>query len=108
MKLLTIGTIKDTFYTLPRAEQVKLNISAEEYNLKIKKQMGDKWHFYLVPGWDGMLVCITEVASVEELYQLLAQSPIVAAGFWKYKTYPLIETSVKSLEASLAFWKAAK
>ena len=83
-------------------------MSQYEYNVEVKKKMGDKLGFYTVPGHDRMLVFITEVSSVEELAQFFLQAPVVAAGFYKYESYPLIELDEKALEAILASYKAAK
>jgi len=108
VKFLTIGTFKDVYYTLPQAERQKIGVAQYEYNVNVKKKMGDKLGFYSVPGHDRMLVFITEVSSVEELGQFFAQAPVVAAGFFKYESYPLIEFDVKALEAMQASYKAAK
>jgi hypothetical protein len=108
MKFLTIGTFKDVRYTLPQAEQKKQGVLQYEYNVEMKKKMGDRMHFYTVPGWDRMIVIIWEVSSVEELAQMIGGAPVVAAGFLKYESYPLIEADVKSFEATLASLKAAK
>ena len=108
MKFLTIGTFKDTFAAIPQAERRKLIISQYEYNLKIKKKMGDKFHMYGVPGWYGRVVFITEFASVEEFAQTFREAPVVSAGFFGYESYPLTEQDEKSFEAALASLKAAK
>ena len=108
MKFLTIGTFKDVYYTLPQDERQKLGVAQSEYNLETKKKMGDKWHFYGVPGWDRMLESVCEVGSMEELSQMYQGAPIVAAGFWKHETYPLVELDEKAMEASLERYKAAK
>ncbi len=91
MKFLTIGTFKDAFYTIPLDERQKIAESQHKYNEELKKKMGEKWHFYGVPGWDRMLVSIIEVSSVEELAQIYNEAPVVSAGFWKHETYPLNE-----------------
>jgi hypothetical protein len=108
MKFLTIGTFKDTYSTIPQADRQKLGVSQYEYNLDTKKKMGDKFHMYSVPGWDHRLVFITELNNVEELAQLFQGAPVVAAGFFKYESYPLIELDIKAFEAALASLKAAK
>ena len=102
MKFLTIGTFKDAYYTIPQTERQRITTSQYEYNIKMLKSMGDKFSFYTVPGWDRMLVFVIEVNSVEELGQFFAQAPVVATGFFKYESYPLIKAEVKSMEAALA------
>jgi hypothetical protein len=108
MKFLTIGTFKDAYYTIPRAERQKISISQYEYNVRVMKKMGDKLGFYTVPGYDRMLVFIIDVDSVEELGQFFAQAPVATTGFLKYESYPLIKADVKAMEAILASLKAAK
>jgi len=106
MKFLTIGTIKDIFYTLPQAEQSKLMVASIKYLLAMKKKLGDKWHFYEVAGWDRM-VGIGEYDSLEELSQAL-QSPAAQAGYMNYESYPLIEMDVKAYKAWVDSQKPAK
>lgn len=101
MKFLTIGKFKDTFYTIPQSEQQRIGVSTLEVDIDVKKKMGDKFHFYTVPGNDGMMVIVNEVGSLEELEQIFAGVPIVAAGFFKYESYPLIEQDEKSFAAYL-------
>jgi hypothetical protein len=101
MKFLTIGTFKDTYYTIPRAEQQKLHASQIEYNLELKKKMGDKFHMYGVPGWDHMIVFVFEFGNFEELSQVFMAAPVVTAGFFSYKSYPLLEMDEKTFEALL-------
>jgi hypothetical protein len=108
MKFLTIGAFKDTFATIPLVEKKKLLVSQYEFNIKVKKKMGNKFHMYGVPGWDNKLFFITEFNSVEELGQLFREAPVVAAGFFGYESYPLIEADLKTFEAGLAMAKAAK
>jgi hypothetical protein len=67
MKFLTIGAFKDTWYTQSQAERQKLAVSTLEADFKLKSEMGDKFHFYNVPGRDYMAVIISEVNSLEEL-----------------------------------------
>jgi len=106
MKFLTIGTVKDVFYTLSQAQQNRLMVSTLEYGLQFKKKMSDKIDFYIEAGW-GRIVSISEFNSVEEYYQSL-QSPMAQAGFLNYESYPLIDMDEKAFEAALASLKAAK
>jgi len=50
MKFLTIDTFKDTFYTLPQAEQMKLMVPGVQWVIDLKKKMGAKFSFYMIPG----------------------------------------------------------
>ena len=106
MKILTIATIKDAFYTIPQAERAKLNITNYEYALEFKKKMGDKWHIYGTVGW-GRAVSVGEYGSLEEYAQTL-QSPAAVAGYINYESYPLIELDEKALKTLVDTLKAAK
>ena len=106
MKFLTIGTVKDVFYTLPQAEQTKFWLAAIKHILALKKKMGDKWHFYMDPGANRS-VSIGEYNSVEEYSQSL-QSPIAAAGLMNYESHPLIEMDEKAYKAWVDSQKSAK
>ncbi len=105
MKFLTIGTFKDTVSALPQAEKAKLAVPGVQWVIDLKKKMGAKFSFYMtVEG--SRSVSIGEYGSFEEYYQSL-QSPIAAAGFMNYESYPLIEYDEKSLKAAVDAVKAA-
>ena len=106
MKFLTIGTFKDTLYTLTQAEQKKLMVPGVQWVIDLKKKMGAKFSFYMIPGWNRS-ISIGEFGSLEEYYQSL-QSPVAAAGFMNYESYPMIEYDEKTLKQALAAYKAAK
>jgi len=99
MKFLTIGTFKDTLYTTPRAEQLKLLGPGVQWVIDLKKKMGAKYSFYMIPGWDRS-ISIGEYGSLEDYYQSL-QSPVAMAGFMNYESYPLIEYDEKTLKAAI-------
>lgn len=106
MKFLTMATVKDVFRTLPQAEQNRLWEANAQWTVDVKKKMGDKLNLYVVAGW-GRMVSIGEANSVEEYSQSL-QSPMAAAGFMNYESYPLIELDEKTLEAWVESLKAAE
>jgi hypothetical protein len=106
MKFLTISTFKDTFYTLPKAEQNKFLESSVQWITDLKKKLGNKFMFYSLPGW-GRTVSISEFNTLEEYAQSL-QSPSAAAGFNNFESYPVIEADEKMLNDYLKAMKAAK
>jgi hypothetical protein len=106
VKFLTIGTIKDIFYTLPQAEQSKLMVETVKELLAQKKKMGDKWHLYSAAGWNR-IIGIGEYNSLEELSQAL-QTPAAQAGYMNLETYPLIDMDVKALKAWIDSQKPPK
>ncbi len=97
MKFLTISSMKDGLYTLPKAERDKLMEASVQWIIDLKKKLGAKFSFYGVPGW-GRAVSISEFNTVEEYAQSL-QSPTAVAGFTNYESYPLIEYDEKTLKA---------
>ena len=101
MKFLTIGNYKDAFYTLPQAERQKVLVPQTEYNLEMKKKLGDKFHLYTVPG-GNKIVFILDVDTLEDLSAFFRQAPVVQAGYFHIESLPLIEADVKWLEARAA------
>jgi hypothetical protein len=106
MKILTITTVKDVYYTLPQAEREKLYNTSALHLINQKKKMGDKFHIYTAPGGTGY--SIGEYDSLEEYSQGLLESPRVAAGFINIESVPLIEADEKAIKAFEERMKAAK
>ena len=106
MKILTISTRKDAFYTLPQEEQNKLLIGLLEHMIKLKEKMGDKFALYSIPGW-GRALSIGEYSSFEEYSQSL-QTPVSQRGFSSHESYPIIESDIEEYKAYLKQLKASK
>jgi hypothetical protein len=107
MKFLTIGTFKDSVYSVPQAEQTKFRVEAVNYVLALKKKMGDKWHFYSDPS-GSTSISIGEYNSLEEYAQSLQASPTAMAGYMDYECIPLIEMDEKEFKAWVDSQKSAK
>ena len=99
MKILTISYRRDAFATLPPEEQRRLNVSAVEAILKVKKAKGDKYVMYSAPGWNRM-ISVGEYDSIEEYYRTL-QTEASQRGFSNLECYPLIEMDQAQMEAYL-------
>jgi hypothetical protein len=106
MKFLTISTIKDIYYTLPKEERDKINAATITHLIERKKEMGGKLQFYSAPG--GTVYSITEADSIEEYSLGLMQSPRAAAGYTKLTCIPLMEMDEKAIKAYQERMKAAK
>jgi hypothetical protein len=106
MKFLTISTVKDIYYTLPKAERDKIDAATIEFLIKSKKKMGNKLQFYSTPA--GRVYSISEYDSIEEYSQSLTQSPRAAAGFTNFECIPLIEMDEKAIKAYEDRMKAVK
>ena len=95
MKFLSIGSMKDIFFTLPPSVQRQL-MEASLANMNQDKKAGKILEFYFIPG-SGRSVVISEVKSVEELVRNISQTPVTA--FMNMETYPLADfnESAKSI-----------
>jgi hypothetical protein len=106
VKFLTISTIKDIYFTLPKDERDKINAATIEHLIERKKKLGNRIQFFSSPG--GTVYSINEVDSVEEYSQSLRESPRAAAGFTNFECIPLIEMDDKAIKAYLERMKTAK
>ena len=99
MKILTVSTWKDVYYTLPEEEQIRRMKAAVKNVLAVKKKLGDRVQFYGVPGW-GRTVSIGEHPDVQEYVQCLqGDSPISLSNVETYLLNELDEKSMKALQA---------
>ena len=106
MKILTVATVKDVFFTLPRSEQNKLLEATVRSMIEVKKKLGDKVQFYTEIG-SGRTVSIGEHASLEEYTQCLS-SPLSNAGLANYETHVLLDLDEKAMKAYADSLKSAK
>lgn len=99
MKILTISHRNAAFGALPPEEQRRINLSAVETILAMKKKKGDKFALYGAAGW-GRSISIGEYDSLEEYYQSL-QTEAARRGLSDFESYPLIEADQQTLEQML-------
>jgi len=101
MKILTISTPKDAFFTLPESERQRLTKIAVKNIINVKKKLGDRVQFYQAVGW-GRTVSIGEHPNVEEYVQCIqGESPGVS--YSNFETYLLAELDEKAMKAAQAF-----
>jgi hypothetical protein len=87
MKFLTIGSLKDIYYTLPPSERGQLLEASVNY-IKQEKKAGRILEFYFLVGWNRV-ASISELSSAQAVYQHLNSSPI--GTYMNYETYPLAD-----------------
>lgn len=106
VKFLTIGTWRDVFYNLPKAEQAKI-LSAEcEYLMAYKKKSADRWHYYSDPQ-QSQGITIGEYKDLEEFSQYL-QSPALGACYANKQVIPLVEWDVERYQVFMKQLRAMK
>jgi muconolactone delta-isomerase len=103
MKFLSIGTMKDIFFTFPPAVQRQI-LEASIAVMNQHKKAGRVSEFYFIPGW-GRSVVIQETKSAEEVVQIIGATPVTA--FMNIETYPLADLN-ESMKTMLESLKAAE
>ena len=96
MKFLTIGSLKDVFYTLPPAEQQKLAKALIDFMKQRKK--AEVLEMYSMAGWNRFMI-IAEHKSAESLLEAIMANPMGA--FYDFETYPIAEVTDEMLKAYL-------